>query len=585
MRKLKKWDKLTEEEKKQKAFHYLTHSNPSMWIIILIFICGITAILWYFAISNILVHNYPIKNIVIALLFFIVINGMLILAIREFIKSLFFIFFSKKFRRMYQYVLNIDVSNVKSKVLLLYCTCNDFCPNALLKSIKQKYSNFETIILDDSTKDEYKAEIDAFAKEHNLTVIRRNDRKDFKAGNLNNYLLNVREKGTYDYFVVLDSDEILPENFITESLKCFFVNEKIGAVMANHISNNNQNFFMRSSCRIATTLSFVDKLIRMRYGFVFDIGHGIIFKKECFEDLGGFPSNIILEDVAMSIEMKFKDYSIFYAPHIFCGEEFPVNFLAMRKRQSKWTRGDVGLTKKYTFKIIFSKKLKFHEKADILICPLFTAFFLIDVFLLNILLFFVIAFHVDTFPFNTIWFFPAILSGTVGPFIPYLAIWLFKMNIFRFFTDIIIFTITQYCLFLTMLISLIFGIFNKKLIYPVTPKSNAKIKFKYSILYNLKEIIAAIIFLTLCLITKMNYLYILTFFLIFSLGVAPILTLSSNISYDKKKIEKIDADIKKRMSEISKKIIGYKNETETMSNLESNVETKVDNESNVIMPS
>ena len=101
----------------------------------------------------------------------------------------------------------------KPRVLLLYCTCNDFNAEALETCMRQRYEHFHTVILDDSKDEEYKRKIDEFAQTHDVTVVRRENRVGFKAGNLNNYL---QGRTDYDYFVVLDSDERIPENYITE---------------------------------------------------------------------------------------------------------------------------------------------------------------------------------------------------------------------------------------------------------------------------------------------------------------------------------------------------------------------------------
>lgn len=86
----------------------------------------------------------------------------------------------------------------KQRVTLLYCTCNDFEANSLEWSMKQDYDSklLKTVILDDSTDPDYKAKVDEFAKQHKgVKVIRRKDRKGFKAGNINNYLRWGGEEG------------------------------------------------------------------------------------------------------------------------------------------------------------------------------------------------------------------------------------------------------------------------------------------------------------------------------------------------------------------------------------------------------
>ena len=153
-------------------------------------------------------------------------------------KEIFYVFFYWKNKNK---IIKIPRKKITDnpKVILLYCTCNDFNADSLAKSMKQKYSNFETYILDDSKDKEYIKTVNAFAKENNVKVIRRKDRIGFKAGNINHFL---KGKEDYDYFVILDSDEVIPKDFITKALKYFYSYKNIGILQANHISSRNVNF-------------------------------------------------------------------------------------------------------------------------------------------------------------------------------------------------------------------------------------------------------------------------------------------------------------------------------------------------------
>ena len=128
----------------------------------------------------------------------------------------------------------------KPLVFLLYCACDDFNGDDLQRSMQQNYTNTKTVILDDSKNAESKAEIDAFAREHKVQVVRRNSSIGFKAGNLNNFLRTAK----FDYFVILDSDEIIPPYFIQRALDYFARYENVGIVQADHIATRNKNKFM-----------------------------------------------------------------------------------------------------------------------------------------------------------------------------------------------------------------------------------------------------------------------------------------------------------------------------------------------------
>lgn len=51
-----------------------------------------------------------------------------------------------------------------------------------------------------------------------MEIVRRKNKKGYKAGNLNNYLAG---RTDYDYFVVLDSDELIPPDYIRRGTEIF----------------------------------------------------------------------------------------------------------------------------------------------------------------------------------------------------------------------------------------------------------------------------------------------------------------------------------------------------------------------------
>src|SRR5260370_33173949 len=113
---------------------------------------------------------------------------------------------------------------------MLYCTYNDFNPENLFKCLTQDYQNTRFIILDDSTKAECKERIKEFSASHGILVVRRPDNSGFKAGNINHFLKTylsnihnpfVAQLARYQYFVFLDSDEVVPENFVSRMLDYF----------------------------------------------------------------------------------------------------------------------------------------------------------------------------------------------------------------------------------------------------------------------------------------------------------------------------------------------------------------------------
>lgn len=247
-------------------------------------------------------------------------------------------------------------------VVLVYCTRNDFNADALARSMNQDYVNVRTVILDDSDQLTYREEIDAFAKAHDVTVVRRSDRTGFKAGNLNNYLRDA----SYDYFVLLDSDEVIPPEYIRRSLAYFANGQRTGIVQANHIATRNVTLFQQKFARGVNSHWPVYQTVKDGYGFLSLLGHGAMVSKACYDAAGDFPL-VVAEDICFSLAAREAGYLTVFAPDITCEEEYPVDYFAFRKRHNKWTQGNMEFIRRNTWPIMTSRQLTWYEKLDIVL--------------------------------------------------------------------------------------------------------------------------------------------------------------------------------------------------------------------------
>jgi cellulose synthase/poly-beta-1,6-N-acetylglucosamine synthase-like glycosyltransferase len=247
------------------------------------------------------------------------------------------------------------------RVVLVYCTCNDFSADSLARCMQQRYVNAEFVILDDSSKPQYLSAVDAFAAEHGIRVVRRADRAGFKAGNLNNFL----RSADFDYFVILDSDEVIPPDYIDRTLDYFAANPSAGIVQANHVATRNRNGFMRMFSIGVDSHWIAYQTVKDRHGFLSLLGHGATVSRDCYQDAGGFP-HVVAEDLCFSIAARNAGYYTVFAPDVVCEEEYPVDYLAFKKRHSKWTQGNMEFIKRYTA-VIARSRMSWFEKLDIVL--------------------------------------------------------------------------------------------------------------------------------------------------------------------------------------------------------------------------
>lgn len=248
-------------------------------------------------------------------------------------------------------------------VAVLYTTCNDFVEAGAASCANLDYENFTLYILDDSSDPGFKSRIDGFAKRYsNVNVIRREDRQGYKAGNLNHAL---RKAVSEPYFVVADSDEILPRNFLSKLVPRIVANPDCGFIQANHQCIKHGTKLQRDMCRGIDIHWEWYQPLRNRFGFVMFLGHGALLRTSCWAEAGGFPE-LVSEDLAYAIAIREQGYYGVFAADVVCMEEFPQSVRAFRLRHVKWTRGTCEFLHRYFRKLISSRHISLPEKLDII---------------------------------------------------------------------------------------------------------------------------------------------------------------------------------------------------------------------------
>lgn len=379
----------------------------------------------------------------------------------------------------------------RARVVMVYCACNDFAPESLEKSMKQDYPNKEVVILDDSSDPMQKAQIDSFAQEHNIKVVRRDNNIGFKAGNLNNFL----RTADYDYFVILDSDEIVPEDFISRSLDYFADDAKVGIVQANHIATRNRNKFMNLFSIGVDSHWPTYQMVKHHHGFLSLLGHGAMVSKQCYEAAGGFP-HFVAEDLCFSIEARNKGFYVAFAPDIMCEEEYPVNYLAFKKRHSKWTQGNMEFIKRYTTRIMRSKMTWF-EKLDIVLftynLPL-TAFFAFYI-VINVIALPLLGYNIS-YP---VWLIIPTAVFLLAPMLNDIIYYRRTIHPLKMAWYLLHSFMLYGSMFFVSLKSSLKSLFGKS-VFLVTPKDNTKTSFGEALRANKGELLFAVVMLAIPLV-------------------------------------------------------------------------------------
>jgi cellulose synthase/poly-beta-1,6-N-acetylglucosamine synthase-like glycosyltransferase len=152
---------------------------------------------------------------------------------------------------------------------------------------------------------------------------------------------------------------------VSRSLDYFAHYGNAGIVQANHVATRNRNAFMRMFSIGVDSHWIAYQTVKDRHGFLSLLGHGAMVSRTCYDAAGGFP-HVVAEDLCFSIAARDAGFLTVFAPDVVCEEEYPVDYLAFKKRHSKWTQGNMEFIKRYTG-VILRSRMTWFEKLDIVL--------------------------------------------------------------------------------------------------------------------------------------------------------------------------------------------------------------------------
>ena len=257
----------------------------------------------------------------------------------------------------------------RPRVAVLYCTYNDFDRGSAGSLLDLTYENLEVWVLDDSTRPDVRAEIDAFATRTQaagkaIRVLRRAERRGFKAGAINEALRQLPPE--VQYVAIADADERLATDFVEGTLR-HFTDDDVAFVQANHRCYNTEGNWFTRYLGVGVDLHWRHyQRYRNRYGTVNMLGHGALVRRDVLESLGGFPE-VTCEDLAFTVAAKMAGYRGVFASDIVCGETFPEDFAAMRRRHLRWSWATVEFLRRNLVPLLRSRRVRLHEKLDLIL--------------------------------------------------------------------------------------------------------------------------------------------------------------------------------------------------------------------------
>ncbi len=223
--------------------------------------------------------------------------------------------------------------------------------------------NLEIIVVDDSTDETVKVARKYERNYPNLVrVIHRDDRRGFKGGALQVAL----QQSTAEYICLFDADYVPPRSFLKEIIPYLYLDEKAAFVQARWTYLDGQFSWFAKAISLAIDIyAFVDQRARS-FGNLLAHFSGTcgVFRRRAIEDVGGWSSDTVTEDLDLSVRLHLKGWRYIYVPAVSCPGEIPKSLDSFKHQQSRWARGFSECLRRYGGAILRSKKLGFFQKLE-----------------------------------------------------------------------------------------------------------------------------------------------------------------------------------------------------------------------------
>jgi cellulose synthase/poly-beta-1,6-N-acetylglucosamine synthase-like glycosyltransferase len=197
------------------------------------------------------------------------------------------------------------------------------------------------------------------AKGVNIELIRRPDRKGFKAGALQ-YGMKLTEAA---FIAIFDADFLPPSDFLHRTIPQF-ADSKVGVVQTRWGHTNKQYSLLTRLQAFGLDAHFtIEQVGRNHAGsFINFNGTAGVWRKETIIDAGGWSADTLTEDLDLSYRAQLKGWKFIYKEDVESPAELPIIMPAIKSQQFRWNKGGAETARKNFGKILksnlgFSNKL------------------------------------------------------------------------------------------------------------------------------------------------------------------------------------------------------------------------------------
>lgn len=209
--------------------------------------------------------------------------------------------------------------------------------------LQMHYSNYELIFINDGSKDNTAEIIDRWADKDSRVVALHQENQG-KASALNHALLVAKGK----YVACIDGDAVLDYDALDYMVQSLELNPKYGAATGNPRVRNRSTLLGRLQVSEFSSIIGLIKRAQCLMGTIFTVsGVCCLFRKDVMEQIGGWSTNMITEDIDVSWKIQTAGYNIMYEPRALCWVLMPERLGGLYKQRLRWAQGGAETIMKY----------------------------------------------------------------------------------------------------------------------------------------------------------------------------------------------------------------------------------------------
>jgi cellulose synthase/poly-beta-1,6-N-acetylglucosamine synthase-like glycosyltransferase len=197
----------------------------------------------------------------------------------------------------------------------------------------------EILVLDDSsdsTTELARAKVEHYvAQGVDVRLVKRRDRKGYKAGNL----VNGIQQSRGEFFAIFDADFVPPADFLLKTIPCF-KDPKLGFLQTGiGYENRDLSFLTRFQAMEMGHQQYVTVGLSEDGDMASLSGSSCVWRKACVDALGGWNASTVTEDVDLGYRAQFGEWKYAYLREVVSMSVLPETASAFRIQRERWGRG------------------------------------------------------------------------------------------------------------------------------------------------------------------------------------------------------------------------------------------------------